>query len=281
MIETSSVAFSEIQGIVRFGYAKLTEAAFHLLAVRDPVAARAWLAAAPVSTAEERASPPPTALQVAFTREGLQALGLPPAVLAGFSAEFLTGMSGDGARSRRLGDIGANAPDLWQWGGASTVPHLVVMLYAQPGHLETFTESIKGQHWDSAFRVLTVLSTSDLGGVEPFGFKDGISQPTVDWESRASTDGDQLDYRNLTAVGEFVLGYPNEYGKYTDRPFADSADPRSSVLPVAADNPLNRDYGRNGAYLVFRHLQQDVRGFWQLLDHAAQSDPAARAQLAA
>ena len=43
---------------------------------------------------------------------------------------------------------------------------------------------IQGPHWDAAFNVIDALPTSNLDGVEPFGFTDGISQPMVDWERR-------------------------------------------------------------------------------------------------
>ena len=121
---TSAVDYSDIQGLVRFGYGALFEACFLLLNIRDARAARAWLLTAPVTTAEELSQPPKTALQVAFTREGLQALGVADDVLAGFSAEFLSGMATEESRSRRLGDVGGNSPQYWQWGGANKVPHM-------------------------------------------------------------------------------------------------------------------------------------------------------------
>ena len=75
-----------MQGLVRFGYAKMTEARYFLLRIADARAARAWCAAAPVATAELQTPPPDTALQVAFSASGLRALGLPGEVLGGFSA---------------------------------------------------------------------------------------------------------------------------------------------------------------------------------------------------
>lgn len=270
--------YSDVQGIVRFGYRRLTEACFLLLRVRDARAASAWLAAAPISSAVEQPTVPDNALQVAFTREGLEALQLPSAVLAGFSAEFLTGMCGEENRSRRLGDVGSNAPEYWNWGGPGKVPHLLLMLYAKPGGLDAWRAVIKGAQWDSAFEEMTCLPTSDLQGVEPFGFTDGISQPLLDWERQRNGGGNAHDYTNLSCLGEFLLGYPNEYGKYTDRPLLADA-PATNKLPEAEDASGYRDLGRNGSYLVLRQLQQDVCGFWQFVDDAANRDAAERERL--
>ena len=85
-MSAAPVDMKDIQGIVRFGYGALTEALYYLLTIRDARAARAWLKSAPVTTAEMLSKPPITALQVAFTREGLEALGADKELLAGFSA---------------------------------------------------------------------------------------------------------------------------------------------------------------------------------------------------
>jgi hypothetical protein len=83
-----AVDYNDVQGLVRFGYGPLTEACFLLLTIRDPQAAQRWLSTAPVATAEELSEPPKTALQVAFTCEGLRALEVEEDVMAGFSDEF-------------------------------------------------------------------------------------------------------------------------------------------------------------------------------------------------
>jgi Dyp-type peroxidase family len=273
------VEFRDIQGLVRFAYNKLTEASFLLLKISNATAARAWLQSAPISTAEELSLPPLTALQVAFTREGLQAIGLADDLLRGFSAEFLSGMTAQDSRSRRLGDVGTNSPQSWQWGRPGSVPHALVMIYAQPGHLDGWKQSVQNGLWSTAFKVIDCLSTSDLGGREPFGFNDGISQPTLDWKRQRTLHGDQLEYGNLSSLGEFLLGYPNEYGKYTDRPLLPDDAQSGAVLPFAEDQPRKRDFGRNGSFLVFRQLKQDVQGFWRFLDQQTSSDPQARQHL--
>jgi Dyp-type peroxidase family len=278
--DASTVNFSDIQGLVRFGYSSLTEASFLLLKILDVPSARSWLTKAPVTTAVTLSHPPEKALQLAFTREGLQALGVPEDVIAGFSPEFLSGMAEQDSRSRRLGDIGANSPRSWRWGGPDKVPHLLAMLYGQPGQLEAWTNAIQGTLWSAAFEVLGCLSTTNLFGKESFGFNDGISQPTPDWQREYVPQNDQIEYGNLLSLGEFLLGYPNEYGKYTERPLLAADSPSGSVLPFAEDAPDRRDLGRNGTYLVFRQLEQDVRGFWKFLDSRTSSDSLARQRLA-
>ena len=274
------VDYSDIQGLVRFGYSALTEASFLLLAIKDAEAARSWLINAPITSAVELSSPPSTALQVAFTHEGLQALGIADDVLSGFSAEFLSGMAGQESRSRRLGDVNASAPQGWRWGSPDRAPQVLVLLYAQEGLLDSWTNTIQGLSWNAAFKELDRLQTSNLHDFEPFGFKDGVSQPSPDWNRQRTPSNNQLKYGNKVSLGEFLLGYPNEYGKYTARPLVDGNDPANNALPFAEDDPRKRDFGRNGTFLVLRQLQQDVRGFWRFLDRQVDSEPQARMHLA-
>ena len=223
----TEVDFDDVQGLLRFGYGKMTQASYALLRVRDAAAARAWLRAAPVTSALTMDPPPPTALQVAFTALGLSELGVPSSVIAGFSPEFITGMTEE-SRTRRLGDVGSNAPAQWSWGYDSDLPHLVVMFFAEPPGLTTFIQGATGPNWSRAFEEMRWLKTADLDGVEPFGSTDGISQPRIDWERQRDPTRPQIDYSNVVALGEFLLGYPNEYNKYTDRPARYRRGPRTS-----------------------------------------------------
>jgi deferrochelatase/peroxidase EfeB len=278
-LPATSIDPKDVQGLVRFGYARLTEACYLLLRIRDAAAARAWCATAPVATAEFQEHPPEVAMQVAFTWAGLSRLGVPSDVLAGFSAEFQSGMSGDENRSRRLGDVGPSAPSEWLWGGAASTPDVLVMLFSLPNKLEQWRTAQEGS-WAAAFELIYCLDTSDLNGHEPFGFKDGISQPEIDWAATRNGGSDQITYTNLVAAGEFLLGYRNEYGNYTDRPLLDSNDPLGADLLPAEDMPAKKDVGRNGTFVVMRTLEQDVPGFWKFLDEQSASNGATRQQLA-
>jgi deferrochelatase/peroxidase EfeB len=275
----ADVDYADIQGLVRFGFGRLTQASYALLRVREVAAARAWLRAAPITTAATMQPPPATAVQVAFTAAGLRALGVSPAVLAGFGPEFLSGMT-EASRSRRLGDTGRNAPSGWEWGGPAAMPHLVVMLFAAAGGLEALVREAKAGGWKDAFEEIRWLGTGDLDEHEPFGFADGISQPQIDWEQRRDPRRAQVVYGNVAALGEFLLGYGNEYGKLTDRPLV-RPDAASAGLLPAVDAPEKRDVGRNGTYLVMRQLIQDVRGFWRFVYREAGGDPGRADQLAA
>ncbi len=274
------VELDDIQGLVRFGYKHHTEASFLLLRVADRAAARRWLQSVPICTAETVEPPPETALQVALTGDGMRALGVSPAIIEAFGADFVSGMGNDANRARRLGDVGANDPSCWQWGAGERVPHVLLMLYALPGKLAAFQSAIEAQT-GAGFDRMACLATSDLDGVEPFGFMDGISQPLVDWQrQRHPKDEERADYSNLSCLGEYLLGYPNEYGGYTDRPLLDPAL-AGPHLPRAEDAPDRADLGRNGSYLVMRQLRQDVHGFWRFIDRCAGGDAAARDRIAA
>jgi deferrochelatase/peroxidase EfeB len=88
-----------------------------------------------------------------------------------------------------------------------------------------------------------------------------------------------LGYTNVAALGEFLLGYRNEYGKITDRPLLEP-DGAAGLLN-AEDVPGKKDLARNGSYLVMRQLEQDVRGFWQFLYDQAGGNVADAEQLGA
>jgi Dyp-type peroxidase family len=277
----TGVDLADIQGLLRYGYGHHTESVFLALRVRDRAAARAWLARAEVANAVPQSPLPATVLQVALSAEGLAALGVADDITAAFSPEFVAGMADPPERSRRLGDTGANDPAGWPWGTGGRTAHVLLLLYALPGGLDAFEQAIQAQ-CAAAFDLVARLPTIDMGGVEPFGFTDGISQPAVDWtQTRRMGEDKVLRYGNDVCLGEFVLGYRNEYGLYTDRPLLDPQRDPQALLARAEDQPDMADLGRNGSYLVLRQLEQDVAGFWRWIDAATQGDATERELLAA
>jgi len=271
MSRPKAVEYEDVQGIVHFAYKNLTEACYLLLTIEQREAACTWLLTAPVANAMYSAAPE-AALQVAFTASGLRALGVPESVVSQFSPEFVAGIAGTADRSRRLGDTGANAPEHWDWGTPGREPHVLVALFALPGRLDAFRRAIQTDAWATAFGQIACLDTFDLQSFEQFGFTDGISQPSIDWGRQRKLRGDKVLYGNTIALGEVLLGYPNEYDCYTERPLLDGGGIKDG-LATAEDDPTKRDLGRNGTYLVLRDLRQDVRAFWSF----AKSDEVASA----
>ena len=209
----SQIDYADVQGLVRFGYGPMTSASYVLVHVKNADAAKAWIRSAPITTAVTQKPPPKTALNIALTAPGLKALGVPESIIACFSHEFCGGM-GQESRARQLGDIGKNAPSNWNWGSYGCEPHAVVMFFAEHGQLDSFIQKARDQNWNEAFEEVTSLGTSNLDGVEPFGFADGISQPQIDWEQQLVRPCTQLGYTNIVALGEFLLGY----GRPSSRP---------------------------------------------------------------
>lgn len=243
MTEAKAFEFDDLQGLVRFAHGHLSETCFLLLDVVDIQSALEWLGSAPITTAESIRPPPDNALQVAFSANGLRTLGVPDAVIEDFSDEFVAGMASERNRSRRLGDVGANDPQQWTWGGPEREPpHMLLMLYTRSGGIADWEATVAGANFDQAFRLRARLPTDDLGRIEPFGFIDGISQPKIDWQREMSTDVHTRDrYANLLALGETVLGYPNEYGLYTQRPLIDArSDPGPRYCRQQRINPTDR-----------------------------------------
>lgn len=242
----SAAAPDDAQALVGRGFGSLDGARYVLLRVEDAAAARHCLRGLAVtSEAQARASRLTRVLQMAFTAAGLRALGLAVDVIPGFAPEFLDGLSGDPSRSRRLGDVENCAPSRWRWGGEAGEPHVLLILLAKQADIDDYLAEVLAALPEAACSVTLVNAGSGPVGREPFGFVDGVSQPDVDWEGTLKPGGakDRL-YREDIALGEFLLGHANEYG-------------------FVADYPETEGIGRNGTYLVYRQLEQDVAGFWR------------------
>ena len=128
-----------------------------------------------------------------------------------------------------LGDTGKSAPENWQFGGpGNNSIHIVLLLYAETAKRESLTMRFTQMDCPGLTEIFRQNSARH-DAFEPFGFRDGISQP---FGSRINTT--TLDTTNLVESGEFILGYENEYGR--DSSFAANAcgirSLRIKLLPV-------------------------------------------------
>ena len=278
---TEHLDLEDMQGLLVRGYGRLPAAAFLLLRIDDAGAARRGLAAWADAVTSADAKPTGSALNIALTAAAVAALSPDGSLPAGFSEPFAAGMVSP-YRSRLLGDVGDDDPAGWAWGGPGTDPvHVLLLLYARDaGSLATAVDAATDHAVGSGMAVVARLDTLELSEREQFGFRDGISQPTMDGLPRAAGSGETV------RAGEFVLGYLNEYGLLTERPLVPPELDPGRLLPPDAGGSGAADLGRNGSYLVLRQLRQDVRGFWDHLERATvgpdgRCDPAARERLAA
>ncbi|HEX4794547.1 MAG TPA: Dyp-type peroxidase [Humisphaera sp.] len=285
------VDVNEIQGIILRGYGKFDISCFVLLHVTNAPAARTWLGriAPTVNTANRQGDydtnpKPHPVLNIAFTYAGLLALGLQQANTRSFVNEFREGMV-TAHRQRLLGDVDQSDPTLWRWGGPKNdVLHIMLCLYAtdQPA-MDAFRQKVAAEFEGAGLKVIGRLDGLTLEGRrEHFGFRDGIGQPKMDGYDENTGDPSP---ENHVAPGEFLLGYPNEYGVYPDTPtIAQPQGDLNLLKSVAAGSGL-KDLGRNGTYFVFRQMSQDVKGFWSDLSNRTRNNDgsdnsAARIQLA-
>jgi Dyp-type peroxidase family len=260
----------DMQGLIVRGYEKLPEATFFLLNISDDKKAKSYLQEIVdrISTAKHK--PETTALHVAFTSSGLRNLQLPKHIVDTFQREFLEGMH-DPVRAQILGDINENDPMKWGWGGANTSVDMMVMCYGHTinDHKTLCDEQLKL----FSLHGLTVIKTQTTNRIpkakEHFGFKDGISKPFIKGlREYAETE------KPVINAGEFVLGYKNEYDNYTSSPFVAVNDDPDDILPVLDGSKTQKDLGKNGTYLIYRQIAQDVPAFWKYMkEHSKEPAP--------
>jgi Dyp-type peroxidase family len=268
---SSALELDDIQGLVVRGYSNLPIARFGLYEIADRRGALAWLGSVvdAVTSGDER--PTERAVNIALTATGFAKLGLAGQAIGGFSPEFLEGMTTP-RRTRILGDVDSSSPETWDWGGPDGASvDLLVLVYARGDEQLTKAWASIARENGAVTLVRALDSLTQLDR-EHFGFRDGISQPTIEGLARTDVPA------NTIKAGEFVLGYRNEYDLITDRPLIDrEADP-GRILPTAGGRA---DFGRNGSYLVLRQLAQDVPGFWRFVDAAAGGNERERVRIAA
>lgn len=282
----SNETLDDIQGFIVRGYGHLRHAAYLFVHIANAQSGRRWLArVAPLITSarawpnDAHGKPIKTevAINLGFTAAGLAACGLPQAALCTFAPEFMEGPASE-QRAPILGDRGASAATRWELGGPQTeAVHAMLMIHAQnEAALDAACSAQRALFAAADSGIREVANGLQLGfrpasDCEPFGFHDGIAQPAI--------RGLRGDNPGVPA-GEFLLGHENHYGLITPTPVvAGRLDPQR-LLPCSA-NPYHagsdsRDLGRNGSYVVYRKLRQDVAAFWQFMkQEAARIDGAA------
>lgn len=248
----AAVELADVQGLILRGYTM--PVARHLgLRVRESRAARAFLGALTnsdpavpsITTAEPWAVKPDCCANLGITFPGLAALGAPPESLASFPEEYAEGPA---ARAARVGDIGASAPAHWLPWLADPGLHLLLSLFAQsPDALESTTRRLE-QAWSPGCQELGRCDGKWLpGNVAHFGYRDGLSQPTMEDVPLAGLP----DHLPRAPLGEFLLGHQSQHDTYT--------------YPVPAPPEL----GTNGSFAAFRVLAQDVDAFAEFLAEQA------------
>jgi len=213
---------------------------------------------------------------IAFTAHGLTRLGVSAEDMDTFPTPFQNGMTSPG-RSRAIGDLGAHAPEHWLWGQADETDAAVLLFATEAEilarNIKTISDSLAEAGGAVLFeqRMTDRPADPDAQVIEPFGFADGISQPIMRDSPRARIDANA---EHVVEAGEFLLGYPDNTGFMPSTPTIQAMhDPgcvltESGTLTTGVEASFQgggsdgrRDFGRNGSFLVIRHLEQDVDRF--------------------
>ena len=256
-------------------------------------AGRRFLAAlVPMVTNAEHTGRPhddrkPSEVTVAFTFDGLAACGVPWRSLATFSPEFQEGMKARAVEF--LVDHGESHPERWEriWDKGNI--HVLVAIQttdipdpANPSTMlvdgRTTMSTIYEQILNAATASGAVLVGKQEAGAlidpetnfftdrEHFGYSDGFGNPDIagsGWPAPAgSGKPDGKGGWTAIAAGEFVLGTPDEAGE----------------MPVA---PIPIGLARNGTYLAYRKLHENVASFRRWLRSEGEQYPGGPELLAA
>src|SRR5215470_5248476 len=223
-------------------------ARYEFLRFRKPASGRAWLTGLvdKVGTGKSvgSASPDSRWVTLAFTWNGLRALGLDEASLASFPEEFRQGMA---ARAEILATTGHNHPDHWLGGLASPKLHAIAILFARD---VAERERCKREHdrYLAEIGGVDKLSGLDLEAIYPgeprehFGYRDRVSHPVIEGTSEIPPPGAGPPIK----AGEFFLGYDDESG----------------TVPMM---PQPETLSRNGSYLAYLRMEEHVAAFREFL----------------
>ena len=241
--------FDDIQHILLTRAPALT-GRYEFLSLKDRAGARAWLAAMldkvpSAKTMRESVNSENRWITLAFTWQGLRALGVDEAALATFPEEFRQGMA---ARAEMLGDTGANDPAHWIDETASPDLHAIAILFARDA-AERGRCELEHRKLVAECKGVEVLSTLDLEATPPFeyahdhfGYRDRLSQPVIEGSGDEPTPGSGAPLK----PGEFILGYPDESG-------------------LQQPLPQPEALSRNGSFMAYRRLEEHVGKFRDFL----------------
>jgi len=224
-------------------------ARYEFLSFRDEKVGRAWLKGLvdKVGTALSVGAHSPDArwVTIAFTWNGLRALGVDEASLSTFPDEFKQGLA---ARADILGITGANHPDHWLGDLASPELHAIAILFARDVAERERCRKEHVQYLDQLDGV-SVLSSLDLEAIPPFtyphehfGYRDRLSHTLVEGVDTETKCRGELP----TKAGEFFIGYVDESG----------------YIPVA---PKPEVLSRNGSYIAYLRMEEHVGAFRNFL----------------
>src|SRR5688572_3549560 len=246
---TTKLDLEDIQYLV-LARAPAITGRYEFLSFRDAAGGRRWLSGLigkvrSVADAKRSQDTDQRWISLAFTANGLRALGLSDAALATFPEEFRAGMA---ARAEVLGDTGAQAPANWKDGTANDRLHAIVILFARTDaeHARCVAEHAK---LVAECPGVELVSSLDLLATPPFeyahdhfGYRDRMSQPCVEGTDLDPTPGSGAPLK----AGEFILGYPDEFG-------------------VTAPLPEPPSLTKNGTYMAYRRLEEHVGRFRDFL----------------
>ena len=225
-------------------------ARYEFLSFDSAASGRAWLSGLvnKVGTGASVGSSSPDArwVTIAFTWNGLRALGLDEASLMTFPEEFRQGMA---KRAAILGATGANHPDHWDGQVASDRLHAIVILFARDVP-ERDRCAVEHNRYLAGIDGVSVLSSLDLEAIQPFdgvprehfGYLDRLSLPVVEGTGQEPAPGSGPAIK----AGEFFLGYVDESGHCPPVP-------QPAVL------------SQNGSYLAYLKMEEHVGVFREFL----------------
>ena len=222
---------------------------YEFLSFAEPAGGRAWLAAIldtvhSAKTMRESVDTEKRWITVAFTWNGLRALGVDEAALAALPEEFRQGMA---ARAEILGDTGSNDPSHWIDKTAGPDLHAIVILFARDA-TELARCTLEHGKLVAGSKGVQALSTLDVQATPPFeyahdhfGYRDRLSQPVIEGSGDEPTPGSGAPLK----AGEFIFGYPDESG----------------VMSLPQPEILSR----NGSFMAYRRMEEHVGRFRDFL----------------